>query len=143
MAQYFERRRYFNSDGRLQSAAESLIKNFEEAWGDGLRSNINQVQLYVEDERTVTVPMTHVLERITEGINSTAFYASFCTRSNLCTRSFKIKRCRMRRSWASSTFLCSFIASDAKTSDWQSMQFSVTSDTMYLPYLRMEVGTFC
>ena len=53
-------------DWANQSVAESLITNFEEACGDGLRSNINQVRLYLEDEGMVNVLVTHVLERITE-----------------------------------------------------------------------------
>ena len=47
-------------DWANQSVAESLITNFEEACGDGLRSNINQVRLYLEDEGMVNVLVTHV-----------------------------------------------------------------------------------
>jgi hypothetical protein len=53
-------------DWASQSAAESLNRNFEEACRDGLRSNISQIRLYLEDERTVIVLLTHVLERITD-----------------------------------------------------------------------------
>lgn len=53
-------------DWASQSAAESLNRNFEEACGDDLRSNISQIRLYLEDERTVNVLLTHVLERITD-----------------------------------------------------------------------------
>jgi conserved oligomeric Golgi complex subunit 3 len=60
-------------DWANQTVAESLINNFEEACGDGLRFNINQVRLYLEDERTVTILVTHVLERITA-------FGAVCTR---------------------------------------------------------------
>ncbi|KAF8629303.1 hypothetical protein AX15_003520 [Amanita polypyramis BW_CC] len=49
-----------------QSAAEGLDKTFREACERDLRSNVNQIRLYLEDERTVNVLVTHVLERITE-----------------------------------------------------------------------------
>ena len=48
------------------SAAEGLDKAFREACERDLRSNINQIRLYLEDERTVNVLVTHALERITE-----------------------------------------------------------------------------
>ncbi|KIL64608.1 hypothetical protein M378DRAFT_126439 [Amanita muscaria Koide BX008] len=49
-----------------QAAVEELDRNFREAADRDLRSSVNQIRFYLEDERTVNVLVTHVLERVVE-----------------------------------------------------------------------------
>ncbi|PFH50015.1 hypothetical protein AMATHDRAFT_4405 [Amanita thiersii Skay4041] len=60
-----------NEDWAKQSVAEELDKNFQQVIEQSLHLNINQIWLYLEDDRMVNVLMSHIIDRI--GDEYTAF----------------------------------------------------------------------